>query len=114
VMRRQLRIRMLGDVGDREVVGDERVRERGERGEHEKELAGGDGTGCCQQSSPPGVRADETERGLRERERQGDDQREVAELRNHCVFLVAFWPAKAALSIVWPAFFSASAASGGM
>ena len=95
---------MVGDVGHREIVADEREREAAEREEDQQELGARGGSGDRDPAGIAARRADERQHALHRGDAEREDQREVAELGGHgftvfCAF--------AACS-------SACAASGGM
>jgi hypothetical protein len=106
VGQRQLGVRVLGDVGEREIVLRERPAERAEGERDEQELRRG---GRARERHPACIaacRADQRQHAQRERHAKRERQREVAELGDHLPFTTVF-PALAACS-------SACAASGGI
>src|SRR5258706_16337599 len=106
VLERQLRVRILGYVCDREIILRERPCERAESKSDEEELRR---RGRARERHPARIaacRADERQQSLRECHAQREHEREVAELRDHLLSTTVL-PALAACS-------SAGAASGGM
>ncbi len=74
---------MLRDVLDREVVGREAVREAAERERDEEELRERGRPRDRHQRGVAALRADQRQRALRDGDQQREDQREVAQFRNH-------------------------------
>ena len=111
---------MIRHVGDRKIVGVERVGERdeGDRDEHELPLRGGPRDG--DEAGNAALRADERQNALHEREHEREDQCEVTEFRNHGLAPIVLAPGVAAPPIsplaaaALCAFSIACAASGGM
>ena len=112
IVQRQLGIRIRRHVLDREVIPDERCSETGEGDHDEQELRAR--RGSCKRHQPrlAVCGAGQRQRGLRDRNQQREDQREVAELGNHlrspCLVT------KVLVDIASCACFTASAAAGGM
>ena len=92
---------MLRDELDAEVIGQEGVLENAERYAHEHELARGGRSRECHPFRAPERGTEQRQRGLNQRKAQRQDQRELADLRNH-------------LFSAWRVFASASFTSGGM
>ena len=112
IAQRQLGIRIRRHVQDREVIPDERRSETGEGDDDEQELRARRGLGERHQARLSICGARERQRGLRDRDQQREDQREVAELGNHlcspCLVTSVL------VDIASCACFTASAAAGGM
>ena len=83
VVQGEERVRVRGDVEDREVVGDERPSETGESGEVEDEEAGGRTRPDRHPARIAPHRPRERNDGQHDRYEQGEDEREVAELGDH-------------------------------
>ncbi len=110
VHQRQLGVAVLCYVQHREVIGQERVHQAGERHSHEKELAQ---RGRSRQRHPAGCIVEAADHGKdrqHQRQAQCQDQGKIAELRDHGVAVSCCMPLTPSS---WAAF-SASATSGGM
>ena len=111
VLQRQLRVGVLGDIDDGEIVLDEGVGQAGESdGEQHGQRPGG---WACQRH--PGrcaaVGADQRQDALGQRNTERQDQREVSEFGDHCFTVLAV----ASMAAFWAcASPTALAASGGM
>ena len=77
------RMRVGDDVGDGEVRRDVGLRERAEGQDHQERLRERGGAAQRHQPHIAARRADQRQRPLHQRDRQRQDQGEVAQLRNH-------------------------------
>jgi hypothetical protein len=82
-LQRQPRVRVVGDVGDREVVGGKGGGEAAEREEDEQELRARRGPADRDPARVAPCGAGERQQPLHRGDEQREDQREVAELRRH-------------------------------
>ena len=85
VERRQLGIRVVGDIQHREVVLVERPGQHAERHRHEDPLARDRGPGCRHPAAVAERRPGQAEPGLRAGQEQRDDEREKTQFYDHSI-----------------------------
>ena len=112
IVQRQLGIRVRRHILDREVVADKRCGQTGEGDHDQKELSARRRPGQRHQSRFAESSAGERQRALRDGDQQRQDQCEMPELRDHLATPCA--GSSVLVDIASCAFFTASAAAGGM